>query len=74
MAGVLASVFASMTEQQKIFAGGVSIVLGIVMLAAITFAGITSAPTQMGLGVVGVVFAVVGTLLLGASEERDQIV
>lgn len=74
MAGAITSVYGSLTEQQKILAGGVSLVLGIVMLAALAFAGVTSTPTQVGLGVVGVACAVVGTLLLGTSEERDQIV
>lgn len=74
MAGALASVFASLTEQQKIVAGGIAIVLGVVMLTAMAFAGITSATTQIGLGVVGVACAVVGTILLGASEEREQLV
>lgn len=74
MAGALASVYGSLTEQQKIVTGGISIVLGVVMLAAMAFAGLASAPTELGLGVVGVAFAVVGTLLLGTSEEREQVV
>lgn len=63
-----------MSEQQKVVFGAVGIVLGAVLLAVMTFTSLTSGLIDAVVGVVGVAFAVAGTLLLGTSETRDQVV
>lgn len=73
MASALAGLM-GLPEQTKVVAGAVGILAGVGLIATMTFAGIESAVAQILLGVVGVIAAVVGTLLLGTSEDRDQIV
>lgn len=74
MAGGLVGTFAGLTEQQKITVGALGILLGVVMIAAMTFAGVSSMGAQIALGFAGVLLAVAGTVLLGTSEPREQIV
>jgi hypothetical protein len=70
----MSSALAGLSEQQKIVFGVVGIVVGAGLLAVMTFTSFTSGLTDAIVGIIGVAFAIVGTLLLGTSETRDQIV
>jgi hypothetical protein len=70
----MSSALAGMSEQQKVVFGAVGIVVGAVLLGVMTFTSLTAGVADIVVGVVGVAFAVAGTLLLGTSENRDQIV
>lgn len=63
-----------MSEQQKMLTGGVGIVLGVVLIGLLTFWGVGSETVKIALGVAGVLATVVGTVLFGTSEDREQIV
>lgn len=65
---------AAMSEQQKMLTGGVGIVLGVVLIGLLTFWGVGSETVKIALGVAGVLATVVGTVLFGTSEDREQIV
>ncbi|MFB6117853.1 hypothetical protein [Halosegnis sp.] len=63
-----------LSERQKVLGGAVGILAGTVLIGFMTFGNVPSIAMQVVLGVVGVLFAVVGTLLLGTSEQREQTV
>lgn len=68
------SALADLSERQKMVFGVVGIIIGALLLAVMTFTSLTSGLTDAIVGLIGVIFAVAGTLLLGTSETRDQVV
>ncbi|WP_255195411.1 hypothetical protein [Halorarius litoreus] len=63
-----------LTEQQKITAGVAGILLGVALIGALAFAGISSLPMQVAVAFLGVMTMVTGTLMLGTSEQGEQTV
>lgn len=63
-----------LTEPQKLTAGAVGMLVGVALIGALTFAGITSLPMQVAIAFLGVMTMVTGTLLLGTSEQGKQTV
>ena len=63
-----------LSEQQKVLGGAVGILVGTVLIAVMTFGGVSSLAGKVLFGFVGVLFAVTGTLLLGTSGQREQTV
>lgn len=73
MASAFAGV-AAMSEQSKMLTGAIGIVIGVVLIGLMTFGDVGSETVKVALGVVGVLATVVGTVLFGISEDREQIV
>lgn len=73
MASAFAGI-AAMSEQQKMLTGAIGIVLGVSLIALMAFGGVGSQSVKIALGVAGVLATVVGTVLFGISEDREQLV
>lgn len=61
--------FESMGEREMVGGGAVLLVVGILILALLTFANIEGAAFRTVLGIVGVVTIVIGVLSIGISEK-----
>lgn len=71
----LVSIDQKFTEQQKIIFGAVGLLAGIGLLALLTIIGISSPLVEVAVGIIGVFTIVLGTLLLGTSDQsNDQTV
>ncbi|WP_255149032.1 hypothetical protein [Halorarius halobius] len=70
----LAAFDRSLTEQQKVLGGVAGMAIGVALIGALTFAGITSLPMQVAIAFFAVMTMVTGTLLLGTSEQGGQTV
>lgn len=64
----------SLTEQQKITAGALGLVAGVLLIGLLGFAGVSSLAMQVVLGLLAVFTMVVGTLLLGTSDRGKRAV
>lgn len=70
----LAAIDRNLTERQKIRGGVVGLLAGVALIGLLAFAGVTSTPMLVALSLLGVFTMVVGTLLLGTSDEGEQTV
>lgn len=64
----------SLSEQQKISVGIAGMLLGVGLIGALAFTGVSSLPMQVAVAFLGVATMVTGTILLGTSEQGEQTV
>ena len=70
----LAAVDNALSERQKLVSGAVVVALGVALIAVMSFGEIGTESTKIVLGLFGALFVIVGTLLVGTSEDREHAV
>ncbi|MDZ7745424.1 MAG: hypothetical protein U5K28_02460 [Halobacteriales archaeon] len=70
----LVAVDSALSENQKLFSGAVVLALGMVLIGLMAFSALATELLKPILGVLGALCIIVGTLLVGTSEDRDHAV
>jgi len=70
----LAAVDNALSERQKLVSGAVVVALGVALIAVMSFGEIGTESMKIVLGLFGALFVIVGTLLVGTSENREHAV
>ncbi len=70
----LVALDSALSESQKLFGGAVIVALGVVFIALMSFGEIGAESVKIVLGIAGAICVIVGTLLVGTSENREHAV
>jgi hypothetical protein len=70
----LVAVDSALSESQKLFGGAVIVALGVALIAVMSFGAFGTELLKIPLGIAGALCIIVGTLLVGTSEDREHAV